>query len=65
MFFSVLLQSQYAMCGTAISVYAGAHGDAILIDSGESKVLLVTGGAIPQGPATPSDCFAKATLHLR
>lgn len=61
----LLLQSQYAMCGTAISIYAGAHGNAILIDSGESKMLLVAGGAIPQGPATPSDCFAKATLHLK
>ncbi|WP_143787498.1 hypothetical protein [Paraburkholderia phenazinium] len=55
----------YAMCGSVIRVYAGPHGDAILIDSGESKTLLVAGGATPQGPATPSDCFAKATLHLK
>ncbi|MDH6146697.1 MULTISPECIES: hypothetical protein [Paraburkholderia] len=65
-FLSVALaHATYAMCGTAISVYAGAYGDAILIDSGENKTLLVAGGAIPQGPATPSDCFAKATLHLK
>ena len=60
-----LVHVSYAVCGSVISVYAGAHGDAILIDSGESKMLLVAGGAIPHGPATPSDCFAKATLHLK
>lgn len=66
LFLSVaLVHGTYAICGTAISVYAGAHGDAMLIDSGESKTLLVAGGAMPQGPATPSDCFAKATLHLK
>ncbi|OLL31214.1 hypothetical protein BTH42_13530 [Burkholderia sp. SRS-W-2-2016] len=53
------------MCGSTINVYAGAHADALLIDSGEHKTLLVAGGAIPQGPATAADCFAKATLQLK
>lgn len=60
-----LVHATYAMCGTGISVYAGAHGDALLIDAGENKTLLVAGGAIPQGPATASDCLAKASLHLK
>ena len=54
-----------AIGGNVINVFAGKHGDAMLIDSDESKTLLVAGGAIPRGQATPSDCFAKATLHLK
>lgn len=55
----------YAMCASVISVYALAYSNAILIDSGERKTLLIAGGAMPQGPSTPSDCFAKSTLHLK
>ena len=54
-----------AMCAGTMNIYSGANGDAILIDSDEGKTLLVAGGAIPQGPATSSDCFAKATLRLQ
>jgi hypothetical protein len=59
------VHATYAIGGSVISVFVGAHGDAMLIDSDGSKTLLVAGGAIPRGSTTASDCFAKATLHLK
>ncbi|MBW9102781.1 hypothetical protein [Paraburkholderia phenoliruptrix] len=65
-FFGIaLVHASQAICGTALNVYAGAHGDAILIDAGKRKTLLVAGGAVPRGAGTASDCFAKATLSLK
>ncbi|WP_027209559.1 hypothetical protein [Burkholderia sp. WSM2232] len=65
LFSIVLVHATHAMSGTALNIYSGAHGDAILIDAGKNKTLIVAGGAIPRGAGMASDCFAKATLSLK
>lgn len=49
----------------AIRAYQGSHGDALFVDSSDGQAIMIAGGAVPNGAATASDCFAEAYVSLK
>lgn len=57
--------STSAFCADQIHAYKGRLGTALLIDSNGERVVMIAGGAIPNGAATSGDCFAKSNISLK
>jgi len=54
-----------AFASAAIHAYQGDHGDVLFVDSSDGSAIMIAGGAMPNGAATASDCFAEAHVLLK